>query len=89
MFIREHLEPQVSRWELCTFNNLCIHKYEGLGINWGLSNAALLSQDEAERLACIARESGVDPGIVQLSGPARQINPEKSLTVIPAEEGIQ
>ena len=71
MFIKENLGPSVSRWELCTFNNLCIHKYEGLGINWEFRKTALLSRDEAEGFASLARESGVDPGIVHLSGPMR------------------
>jgi len=77
-FIKQHLAPSVSRWELCTFNNLCINKYEGLGIHWDFRKAALLSRDEAERLACLARESGVDPGIVHLSGPMREVHPDES-----------
>jgi len=79
IFIKDHLGPFVNRWELCTFNNLCIHKYEGLGIHWDFRNAALLSWDEAERLACLARELGVDPGIVHLSGPVREVYPDESL----------
>ncbi|MGO8990511.1 MAG: glycyl-radical enzyme activating protein [bacterium] len=76
-FIKEHLGPSVSRWELCTFNNLCIHKYEGLGIEWDFRKAALLSRDEAECLACLARESGVDPEIVHVSGPMREVSPDE------------
>lgn len=79
IFIKEHLGPSVSRWELCTFNNLCINKYEGLGINWDFRKAGLLSRDEAEHLTCLARESGVDPGIVHLSGPMREVCPDESL----------
>ncbi len=79
MFINEHIGPSVSRWELCAFNNLCIHKYEGLGIDWDFRKAALLSQDEAEPFASLARESGIDPGIVHLSGPMREVFPEESL----------
>jgi len=73
MFIKEHVGPFVSRWELCTFNNLCIHKYEGLGSEWAFRKAALLSRDEAEGFASLARESGIDPGIVSLSGPMREV----------------
>ncbi|HYA32236.1 MAG TPA: glycyl-radical enzyme activating protein, partial [Thermodesulfovibrionales bacterium] len=79
IFIKEHLEPCVSRWELCTFNNLCIHKYEGLGIQWEFRNAALLSRDEAKQLAFLARESGVDPEIIHLSGPTREVYADESL----------
>jgi pyruvate formate lyase activating enzyme len=79
MFIKEHLGSSVSRWELCTFNNLCIHKYEGLGIDWDFRKAALLSRNEAERLASLARESGVDPGMVHLHGPMRVVDADESL----------
>jgi pyruvate formate lyase activating enzyme len=79
IFIKENLGPSVSRWELCTFNNLCIHKYEGLGVDWDFRKAALLSRDEAERLASLARESGVYPGIVHLSGPMRAAGADESL----------
>jgi pyruvate formate lyase activating enzyme len=78
-FIKEHVGPSVGRWELCTFNNLCLHKYEGLGIDWSFRKAALLSRDEAEHLASLARESGVDPGIVSLSGPLREADTNESL----------
>jgi pyruvate-formate lyase-activating enzyme len=78
MFIKEHLGPSVTKWELCTFNNLCIHKYEGLGIDWDFRKTSLFSRDEAERLASLARESGVDPGIVHLSGPMRMAEADES-----------
>jgi len=74
IFIKDHLGPSVNRWELCTFNNLCIHKYEGLGIDWDFRKAGLLSRDEADHFACLARESGVDPGIVRVSGPTREVS---------------
>jgi pyruvate formate lyase activating enzyme len=79
IFIKEHLGSSVNRWELCTFNNLCIHKYEGLGIDWDFRKTALLSRDEADRLASLARESEVDPGIVHLSGPMRVAYADESL----------
>lgn len=76
-FIKEQLGPSASRWELCAFNNLCIHKYEGLGIDWEFRKAALLSRNEAEGLASLARESGVAPGIVHLSGPMKEADAEE------------
>ena len=78
IFLKEHLKPYVSRWELCSFNNLCINKYEGLGIDWDFRKTALLSRDETERLASLACESGVDPGIVHLSGPMRMADADES-----------
>jgi len=68
-FIREHLGSLTGRWELCAFNNLCIHKYDGLGIDWGLRNCPPVSEAEATSLAVAAAGSGVDPGIIHVSGP--------------------
>ncbi len=79
IFIKDHLGSSVKRWELCTFNNLCIHKYEGLEIHWNFRKTALLSRDEAKRLASLARESGVDPEIVHLSGPMREASTDEPL----------
>jgi pyruvate formate lyase activating enzyme len=75
-FIQKELGNQVRRWELCTFNNLCTHKYESLGITWDFCKTALLSADEAASLARLARESGVDPAIVHVSGPLREVAPD-------------
>ncbi len=57
------------RWELCTFNNLCADKYDALGMDWGFRNCSPIQEVEANRLADAAAASGVDPGIVHLSGP--------------------
>jgi pyruvate formate lyase activating enzyme len=67
-FIRENLGGLVRRWELCTFNNLCIDKYNALGIDWAFRNRSPLSEAEANRLADAA-VSGVESGIVHISGP--------------------
>jgi pyruvate formate lyase activating enzyme len=76
-FIHKHLEGKVGRWELCTFNNLCLHKYASLGITWDLGKTSLLSADEAENFVNLARESGVDPAIVSWSGPVRVVDPDE------------
>ena len=68
-FIRENLDSLAERWELCTFNNLCIDKYEALGIDWALRNCPPLTAVDAKRLEETAAASGVAPGIVHLSGP--------------------
>jgi pyruvate formate lyase activating enzyme len=76
-FIREHLGSLTGRWELCTFNNLCTHKYDGLGIDWGFRNCSLVSEAEANSLAAAAAGSGVDPGIIHISGPmSREVRSE-------------
>jgi pyruvate formate lyase activating enzyme len=68
-FIREHLGFLAGRWELCTFNNLCADKYDALGISWGFRGCSPLPEAEANRFADTAASSGVDPGIVHISGP--------------------
>jgi pyruvate formate lyase activating enzyme len=67
-FITENLSGLVSRWELCAFNNLCTHKYEGLGIEWACKDYKLMSTEAMEYLSKVAKTSGVDPHIVQVSG---------------------
>jgi pyruvate formate lyase activating enzyme len=71
-FIREKLSGVVGKWELCTFNNLCLHKYASLGLAWPFSGCDPLTEDDARHLAESARDSGVDPGIVQISGPLKK-----------------
>ncbi len=68
-FIADKLGDSVSHWELCSFNNLCTHKYDGLGLHWACRDFKLMSKQELEYFADIARGSGVDPSIVQTSGP--------------------
>lgn len=70
-FIKGTLGSLVSRWELCSFNDLCLHKYDGLGMDWRFRGVGLLRREEAEHLAAVARGSGVDARIVSLSGPLR------------------
>jgi pyruvate formate lyase activating enzyme len=62
----------VERWDLCAFNNLCRDKYLRLGKRWEYHEAPLMSADEMERLAEVARRSGVDPNIVHWSGGTRR-----------------
>jgi pyruvate formate lyase activating enzyme len=71
-FIREKLGGAVSRWELCAFNNLCTHKYEGLGLEWGCRGFDLMAEDKMERLGEVAREAVKDVNIVRTSGATRK-----------------
>ncbi len=79
VFIKEHLGEIVGRWELCTFNNLCIHKYDSLGIDWVFKKTGLISPEEAETLASLARNSGVKPEIVHLSGTMKNADSTESM----------
>ena len=70
-WIADHLKGAVTRWELCAFNNLCRDKYLRLDRDWPFKAHPLLSPTTMERLAGIARRSGVDPDIVHWSGSTR------------------
>ncbi|MRR37158.1 glycyl-radical enzyme activating protein, partial [bacterium] len=71
-FIREKLDRQVRRWDLCAFNNLCTHKYEELGMDWPLKTLELAGTEDMERLAAVARKVLEKPGAVFTSGPMRK-----------------
>jgi pyruvate formate lyase activating enzyme len=67
-FIARHLNGRLKVWELCSFNNLCRDKYMRLDRDWAFKDSPLLSRSIMEDLAEVARNSGVDPGIVRWSG---------------------
>ncbi len=70
-FIAETLNGRVSRWELSAFNNLCRDKYIRLGMDWPYRDCQLLSKLMMEKMAAVARNSGVDPAIVRWSGSTK------------------
>ena len=70
-FIATCLKGEVAKWELCSFNNLCRDKYLRLGLDWAFKKSPLLTKNRMEELTDIARNSGVDPGIVCWSGPVK------------------
>ncbi|MFH1243327.1 MAG: glycyl-radical enzyme activating protein [Pseudomonadota bacterium] len=70
-FIATHLSEVVSRWDLCTFNNLCRDKYLRLGLDRDFKEAAPLRQGLIVGLAEIASRSGVNPDIVQWTGETK------------------
>lgn len=70
-FIAENLGDLVGRWDLCSFNNLCVDKYSQLGMEWAFRDCESLSRETMERLSVLASESGVKPGIVRWSGATK------------------
>lgn len=70
-FIAANLDGLVNRWDLCAFNNLCRDKYRRLDLDWEYKDQALWSKLNMEKMAAIARNSGVDPAIVHWSGSTR------------------
>jgi pyruvate formate lyase activating enzyme len=69
--IAVRLNGWVNRWDLCAFNNLCRDKYLRLDMVWDFKATELLSTSFMEKMAAIARNSGVDPTIVHWSGSTR------------------
>jgi len=70
-FIAENLNDSVTKWELCTFNNLCRDKYLRLGLTWDFNDHELITQNEIDDLYGTAKNSGVDPKIVVWSGSTK------------------
>ncbi|MBT3259152.1 MAG: glycyl-radical enzyme activating protein [Deltaproteobacteria bacterium] len=70
-FIAENLSGLVKRWELCAFNNLCKDKYSRLDLTWAYRDCELFSKLRMEKMAAVARNSGVDPAMVFWSGSTK------------------
>jgi pyruvate formate lyase activating enzyme len=70
-FIAGELDGYVSRWDLCAFNNLCRDKYLRLDLEWDFKDSELLSKLFMEKMAAVARNSGVNPDIVHWSGSTK------------------
>jgi len=62
---------KVSRWELCSFNNLCRDKFIRMGKEWAYASYESYGTEEMENFTEIARKSGVEPGIVMWSGTVK------------------
>ena len=77
-FIASHLGDLVSRWELCSFNNLCRDKYIRLGLDWAFKDCELMSKGDMEALSEVAKNSGVNPDIVRWSGSTKIADEAKS-----------
>jgi pyruvate formate lyase activating enzyme len=70
-FLTDTLDGSVSRWDLCAFNNLCRDKYLRLDLEWKYKDTGLLNKLFMEKIAAVARNSGVNPDIVHWSGSTR------------------
>jgi pyruvate formate lyase activating enzyme len=82
-FLADNLDGFVSRWDLCAFNNLCRDKYLRLDLEWEYQNSGLLNKLFMEKMAAVARNSGVNPDIVHWSGSTKleQINSKMNAAV--------
>ncbi len=70
-FLAKYLGKTVNRWELCTFNNLCEDKYSRLDLVWQYKMQELVTENQMNYLADIAKRTGVNPDIVHWSGSTR------------------
>lgn len=62
--------PNVERFDLLAFNNMCIDKYALFGLEYPLREEPLMEKETMETLAAIAREEGVR--MVTWSGMTRR-----------------
>lgn len=67
----KQLDGQVSRWELCAFNNLCRDKYRRLGMIWQYVDTPLMTQAELDRCLELAKSSPFDPDRILVTGAAK------------------
>jgi pyruvate formate lyase activating enzyme len=58
-FIVKKLENFPDRWDLLSFNNLCISKYERLDMEWPLKNEPLMKNEDMANFLKIAEKTGV------------------------------
>jgi len=58
-FIVNKLNNFPERWDLLSFNNLCISKYERLDMKWELKNEPLMKKEEMEHFLRVAESTGV------------------------------
>ena len=68
-FIARHM-PNVRRYDLLGFNNLCIGQYDRLGMTFVLRDAQLMRRERMEALKAAAEEAGAPN--VHWSGAVRQ-----------------
>ena len=70
-FLIDHGINQISRWELCAFNNLCNDKYKRLDKEWVYENQPLMTRSELDQCHQWVIETGFSPEKVWVSGATR------------------
>ena len=69
--IKPYLGKEISRWEMCSFNNACTKKYRKLHIDWEFENEPLLEKERGEALRKIAQEVSLNNTCIFLTGILR------------------
>lgn len=67
-FIRDNLGKAVTRWELCSFNNVCERKYQRLGLEWEYKDYSLLTVSRANELLAAAKSTKAADGEIFVTG---------------------
>jgi pyruvate formate lyase activating enzyme len=62
----------ITRWELCSFNNLCRDKYHRLGLDWQFETQPLLTAAHQAAIHDVACRSGLDPLRIFVTGASRE-----------------
>lgn len=63
---------QISRWELCAFNNVCQDKYNKLGTPWSMAGVPLMKQPQLEQIRDWIYETGFPSDKLVISGLASE-----------------
>ncbi|NCA66799.1 MAG: glycyl-radical enzyme activating protein [Clostridia bacterium] len=67
-FVESIYTPNITRWELCAFNNLCISKYEMLDVDWEYRAYPLIAKDNLSQLTSCAKAILTNKNIVHSKG---------------------
>ena len=70
--VRELGTENIDRWEMPSFNNSCISKYERLGREWLFARAELLNRSETDRLRQAAIHAGFPGEKLFVTGIVRE-----------------
>ncbi|MBN2852778.1 MAG: glycyl-radical enzyme activating protein [Clostridia bacterium] len=71
VFLKENMEEQLERWELCAFNNLCEDKYMRLDRVWEYKGEKQIEKEHMETLRKAAVEAGLSEEKVFCTGTTR------------------
>jgi pyruvate formate lyase activating enzyme len=62
---------QLTRWELCAFNNLCRDQYRRLGLSWAYDQTPLMSAQDVAACEAQARAACAAPLEIRATGATR------------------
>ena len=73
-FLREGGVGQLTRWELCAFNNLCRDQYRRLGLTWAYDQTPLMTAEEVAACETKARAAGEARFEIRATGATRTVH---------------